>query len=174
MPRTPAHRAIASFLAVAMFWSFGAAVAAPSAATLTGTVYADDVKTPLAGATVVVTDSSGRTIASSPTGGDGAFKVAAIPPGTCSVALETADGRFPIATAVSLAPGQTRGVHVALKGSATDEDKKNKKKGAATLGESRGTGAMIAVLIGFVAAGAELINRGNDESQAPSPSQPGD
>jgi len=87
--------------------------------------------------------------------------------------LQTADGRFPVATPVSLAPGQTRSVHVALKGR-SDQDEKNKKKGAAATGEGRGTGAMIAVLIGVVAAGAAAISYGNDHNQQPatSPSTP--
>ena len=174
MTNRSARRAVSTALTLALFWPFGAALAAPATATLAGTVYADDVKTPLAGATIVVTDPAGRTLSSIPTGANGAFKIEAIPAGTCTVALETADGRFPIATPVALAPGQTRGVHVALKGKATDEEEKKKKKGAGYVpGEGRGTGAMIAVLVGFVAAGAEIINRGNDDDQTTqSPSTP--
>jgi len=170
---TLARRVVAVASILAFHVPFAAALAAPATATLTGTVYAGDVKTPLAGATVVVTGAAGKILASEPTGADGSFTVDAIPAGSCHVTLQTADGRFPVATPVSLAPGQTRSVHVALKGR-SDQDEKNKKKGAAATGEGRGTGAMIAVLIGVLAAGAAAISYGNDHNQQPatSPSTP--
>jgi len=145
-----AHRIVASSLIVALVVVTAPAFAAPVPATLTGTVYADDVVTPLAGATVVVTDVNGVKLASQPTGADGAFTVAAVAPGQTTLALETKNGSFAVATPVTLAPGETRGVHLALK--ASTESKEKKKKGGAywTGGE---IAAMSAVLVGFVAAG---------------------
>ena len=111
-------RMIASSLIVALVLATSPVFAAPPAATLTGTVYASDVTTPLAGATVVVTDASGAKLASQPTAADGTFTVAAVAPGRAALALETKHGSFAVATPVTLAPGETKGVYLALKGKA--------------------------------------------------------
>ena len=58
MSLIPRHL-IASTLVVALTAATSPTFAAPAAATLTGTVYGDDVKTPFEGATVVVTDVNG-------------------------------------------------------------------------------------------------------------------
>ena len=146
-----AHRFTASSLIVALVLVTSPAFSAPAPATLTGTVYADDVVTPLVGATVVVTDVNGVKLASQPTGADGAFTVAAVTPGRSALALETKEGSFAVATPVTLAPGETRGVHLALKANAGSKEKNKKKGGAAWTGGE--IAAMSAVLVGFVAAG---------------------
>jgi hypothetical protein len=173
MSQMPRHF-IASTLVVAIVAASAPTFAATAAATLTGTVYGDDVKTPLAGATVVVTDAKGAKISSQPTAKDGAFTIASIPPGSSTLALETKDGAFAVATPVTLAPGETRGVHLALKGkadSAEEKEKKKKKGGAYWTGGA--ITAMTAVLLGFVAAA--VINEGDDPAGtggAVSPSAP--
>lgn len=168
-------RLVASVLVVSLTGLTAPAFAAPSTATLKGTVLSDDVKTPMAGVTVVVTDGAGQRVASSPTGSDGAFTVPDLGAGTTRIALETAEGSFPIATPVVLAPGQVRGVRVALKGRADEDEKKKKKGGAVPPDGGRGLGAMIAVLVGFVAAGAVAISQSGDDEKAPaSPSNPED
>ena len=108
---------IASTLAVALVLATSPALAAPTPApaTLTGTVFAGDVTTPLAGATIVVTDAAGVKSASQPTGADGAFAIASLTPGPGALTLETKDGSFPVATPITLAPGATVGVRLALK-----------------------------------------------------------
>ena len=169
-------RLVASIL-VASLTGFVAPVgaAAPATATLTGTVLADDVRTPLQGVTVVVSDAAGRSISSAPTGADGAFAVSQIAAGTTRVSLATADGSFPIATPVVLAPGQTRGVRVALKAKQESEEEKKKKAAAVPPSDGgKGLGAMIAVIVGFVAAGAVAISQSGDDGNTPaaSPSNP--
>jgi len=150
--------------------AFAAPVSAPAPATLTGTVYANDVVTPLAGAVVVLTDVNGAKVSSKPTGANGAFTVVAVPPGRTALALETKDGSFAVATPVTLAPGETRGVQLALK--ASGEPKKEKRAGGTgwTGGE---IASMTCVIIGFAAAGWLAYDRANeDEPQPASPFTP--
>jgi Carboxypeptidase regulatory-like domain len=162
------HRLTASILAFALATSFVPAFAAPRTATLDGTVLAGEATTPLAGAVVIVTDASGTRIASIPTGRDGTFAIAAIPAGRVTLAVRTDGETYEVATPVQLAPGETRGVQVALKARSG-----KKRAGAATVpAEGTGTGAMIAVLVGFVAAGAAAIHRNNETKVPASPSSP--
>ena len=171
-------RFVASILVVALTGFAAPVVAAPTPATLTGTVLGNDVRTPLAGVTVVVTDAAGLSLNSAPTGADGTFAIPNVAPGTTRITLSTADGSFPIGTPVVLAPGQTRGVRVALKAKQeSDEEEKKKKAAAVPPGDGgRGLGAMIGVLVGFVAAGAVAISQSGDDDNIPaaSPSNPND
>jgi hypothetical protein len=160
-----AHRIVASSLIVALVVVTAPAFAAPAPATLTGTVYADDVVTPLAGATVVVTDVNGVKLASQPTGADGAFTVAAVTPGRSALALETKEGSFAVATPVNLAPGETRGVHLALKANADSKEKKKKGGGAYWTGGE--IAAMTVVLVGFVGAAWVGYDQTNDDNPPP-------
>jgi hypothetical protein len=166
---------IATTLAVALVLATSPALAAPTPApaTLTGTVFASDVTTPLAGATVVVTDAAGVKSASQPTGADGAFAIASLTPGPGALTLETKDGSFPVATPITLAPGATVGVRLALKAEGdTPEAKKEKKKGGA--GWTGGAiGAMTAVLVGFAAAAVLAVDASKVDSTV-SPSTPAD
>ena len=168
------RRLVASSLIPVLMAATAPAFAAPAPATLTGTVYADDVATPLAGATVVVTDANGVKTASQPTRANGVFVVPAVAPGRAELALTTDQGSFAVATPVTLAPGETRGVHLALKGrgKADDGEKKKKKGGGAgwTAGEIT---SMTVVLVGFAAAGWLAYDRANeDETQPASPYTP--
>lgn len=174
MTHHPARRIVAASVVVALIAMYAPAFAAPATATVTGTVFGDSLDKPLAGVTVVVTDAAGATISSRPTTRDGAFTVAGLAPGRQQLTIQTGDGDFGVATPVTLAPGETRGVHLALRGKSGDDDDKKKKKGAA--GWTAGAKAsMIAVLVGFVAAGAVGINQaGNDSKPPASPSAPPD
>ena len=160
---------ISSTLVVALVVATAPAFAAPSPATLTGTVFASDVKTPLAGATVVVTDVNGVKTASQPTGTDGAFSVRSLTPGRIALALETKDGSFAVATPVTLAPGEARGVHLALK-SGSDPNEEKKKSGGGPYWTGGAIGSMTAVLVGFVAAA--LVNSHELREGPTSPSLP--
>ena len=55
-------------------------------------VLGNDVRTPLAGVTVVVTDAAGRSVSSAPTGADGTFSVPDVNAGTTHIALTTEGG----------------------------------------------------------------------------------
>ena len=171
MTTSALRRSIASWLVAGLLSPIlPAAAAAPAPATLTGTVFMGDGTKPLPGATIVVIDAAGREAASAPTTADGAFAVKGIAPGTCTVALLASGERYAIATPVALAPGQTRGMQVALK------SKGGKKGGtvAAPSGNGPALGAMIAVSVGFVAAGAVAVDKANNDSTPASPSGPGD
>ena len=150
------HRMIASSLIVAVVMAASPVFAAPASARLTGTVYANDVSTPLAGATVVVTDANGARLASQPTAADGTFTVNAVAPGRTALAIETKEGAFALATPVTLAPGETKGVYLALKASTDPNQEKEKKKGGAAWTGGEIT-AMTVVLVGFLAAGAAMV-----------------
>ena len=163
---------MASSLILALVMATAPAFATPAPATLTGTVYANDVVTPLAGAVVVVTDVNGAKISSKPTGANGAFTVVAVPPGRTALTLETKEGSFAVATPVTLAPGETRGVQLALK--ASGDTKKEKEKRAGATGWTGGEiASMTCVLVGFAAAGWLAYDRANeDEAQPASPYVP--
>jgi hypothetical protein len=157
---------MATSLVVALVTLYAPAFAAPGTATLTGTVFGENVSSPLTGATVVVTDANGVKLASQPTSVTGAFTVAGVAPGRQSLAIETNDGSFAIATPITLAPGETRGVHLALKAAASDEKEKKKKKPAGYW-TSGAKAAMIAVIVGFAAAGAYGISQAGDDTKFP-------
>src|SRR5512147_1259771 len=88
----------ATSLVVALVAMTAPAFAAPAGATLTGTVFGEHVGTPLAGATVIVTDASGTKVASQPTGPQGTFTVTGLAAGRQTLTLETKDGAFVVAT----------------------------------------------------------------------------
>lgn len=171
MSLIPRHL-IASTLVLALTAATSPTFAAPAAATLTGTVYGDDVKTPFEGATVVVTDVNGVRLASQPTAADGAFTIKSIAPGRSALSLETKDGSFAVSTPVTLAPGELRGVHLAVKSAADASGGGSSAKA----GGSGWTGGAIAaasvVLIGFVAAA--VVNSDNETASGGtvSPSTP--
>ena len=139
-------RLVASILVVSLSGFVAPAGAATGSATLTGTVL----------------------------GADGTFTVSDLGAGTTRLALSTTDGSFAVATPVVLAPGQTRGVRVALKAKAENDDDKKKGGAVPPSDGGKGMGAMIAVLVGFVAAGAVAIGQSGDDGNNPaaSPSNP--
>jgi hypothetical protein len=157
---------VALCLAAAVVVASAPAWAAPAPAALTGTVYANDVTTPLAGATVVVTDAKGVKLASRPTGADGAFLVADLAPGRVNLALETKDGAFAVGTPVTLAPGETRGVHLALKGGNSSTG--GSASGGGTKNWTGGSiAAMTVVIVGFVAAGVAVNDNKSSDPASP-------
>jgi hypothetical protein len=115
----------------------------------------------------VVTDANGADRL--PADADsGAFAFPDVTPGRTVLTLETASGSFAVATAVTLAPGETRGVHLALKAGRGSKD----AKGTTTQGGSGWSGGAIAgmtvVIVGFVAAAAVAIDQQNNENASPS------
>jgi hypothetical protein len=68
---------------------------------------------------------------------------------------------------VTLAPGETKGVHLALKsnGKAADDDKKKKSGGAGWTGGE--IASMTVVLVGFAAAGWLAYDKANEDVAAP-------
>ena len=171
-----ARQLTSSALTVAMFLTTLPALASPPAATLTGTVYAGDLKTPLAGATVVAIDATGATLSSSPTPADGAFTIPSLAPGRTALTLQTAEGSFAVATPVTLAPGASVGVRIALKASGEPPEDKDKDRKGGGYWSAGSITAMTAILVGFAAAAAVNYDRHSSDEQAPaaSPSTPED
>jgi hypothetical protein len=163
MPSATIKRLMATAVVVSLLAMYAPAFAAPAPATLTGTVYGDNVTAPLAGATVLVTDANGTKLSSQPTAANGGFSVSGVAPGSQRLAIETKDGVFAVATPINLAPGETKGVHLALKAAGDSEEKK--KKGTGTYWTGGAKAAMIAVIVGFAAAGAIGISQAGDDSQ---------
>jgi hypothetical protein len=104
---------------------------------------------------------------------DGAFAIASLTPGPGALTLETKDGAFPVATPITLAPGATVGVRLALKAEGGTPEEKKKKKGGGAGWTGGAIGAMTAVLIGFAAA-AVLADDASKEESSVSPSTPAD
>jgi hypothetical protein len=159
----------AASLVVALASAGATTFAAPPQATLTGSLFGLGTTAPLAGATVAVTDAAGTTLTSDLTGTDGSFRIAGVTPGRQLLTIATTGGAYEVATPITLAPGETRNVHLALGRAGGDEDKK-KKKGDGAYWTSGAKGAMIAVLVGVVAAGAYGISQAGDSSTQPSAS----
>jgi hypothetical protein len=160
-------------LTVAMT-SFASVLAGPATANLEGTVLAAG-SAPLAGATVTLTDGAGASLSSAVTSADGRFRLEGVIPGRRSISITTAGVDYDVATPIVLAPGQTRSVHVALRRAGDDDKKKKKDGGGYWTGGAKG--AMIAVLVGFAAAGAVGISQAGDDSTtqpSASPSNPND
>jgi hypothetical protein len=176
MPSASARQITSSVLAVALLVATTPALASPPAATLTGTVYAGDLTTPLAGATVVASDASGAILSSTPTSADGAFTIPSLAPGRTALTLRTSEGSFAVATPVTLAPGASVGVRIALKASSESPEGDDKDRRGAGYWSAGSITAMTAVLVGFAAALVVNADRHNDEEQAPvaSPSAPED
>ena len=91
---------------------------AASTASLSGTVLSVDDSSPLGGATVHVGDSESGTIyTSAPTNPDGNFQLEQLPAGTYELAVEMNGGLYLVESLVSLAPGASQRVHLAVKAS---------------------------------------------------------
>lgn len=108
-------RAVAWFLMSSLVLAATPALSDEVPAGVSGEIVAIDGESPLAGSRVHLAEPrSGRTFASEPTGTDGSFGVADVPPGTYQVAIES-DGRLYLVDGpLALAPGETRNVQLAL------------------------------------------------------------
>jgi hypothetical protein len=161
-------KSLATVLVAALAGAAVPAMASPRAATLSGTVMT--AATPLAGVLVVVKDAAGDRLASATTAADGSFALTDVAPGVRTLGVETAQGAFDVATPITLAPGETKGVHLAVRQEG-DEEKKKKKGGAYGAGSKAG---MIVTIVGFaVMAGLAIDSTSDDGNTQPaSGSQP--
>ena len=144
------------------------AFAAPAPATLQGTVIAA-AATPLVGVLVVVKDAEGTRLASAKTAADGSFKVDAVPAGVRTIGVETPQGAFDVATPITLAPGETKGVHLAVRQASDDDDD---DKGAAAGPSGGSMAAMIVTIVGFAVMGGLAIDSINDDDPTTFPASP--
>ena len=143
-----------------------AAQATPTA-TVAGTVISAGHAAPVAGAVVVVRDASGNAISSEPTAADGAYAVTGIAPGVETLSLQTRDGAYAIDTPITLAPGESRTVHLAMRAE-SDDDKKKKKGAAAVPPSGSAIAAMVVTIVGFAGMAALAIDSSkNDQNKPP-------
>jgi len=168
MSHSNATKLVASALVVALAGAGSVSFAAPPTAILTGSVLGAQANAPLVGATVVVTDAAGAALTSSPTAADGSFTVTGVPAGRQKLTIATEGGSFDVVTPIVLAPGETKSVRVALRRAGDADDKDKKKGGGYWTGGAKG--AMIAVLVGFAAAGAYGISQSGDDETQPAAS----
>ena len=100
---------------------------------LTGFIYAQDLKTPVAGAVVKIRNiEDGRELASAPTGADGLYTIAGVPPGRYMLGVTSGEGDFNFDYAVSVKAGELGKLTVSLTAEAKArrvQDVSVKKKG---------------------------------------------
>jgi Carboxypeptidase regulatory-like domain len=160
---------LASVLVAAVAATTAPVFAAPAPATLQGTVIAA-AATPMVGVLVVVKDVDGTRLAAAKTAADGSFKVDAVPAGVRTIGVETPEGAFDVATPITLAPGEIKGVQLAVR-QAKDDDDDDKK--AAAGGPSGGAmAAMIVTIVGFAVMGGLAIDSMGDDDPTTVPASP--
>lgn len=170
MNRSLLPRVFAVFMSVALIASTSPLTAAPAPGSLTGSVVAADGKAPLTGAVVHVADTvSHAVISSAPTGSDGSFAIAEIPAGTYEVGIQAGRELYLVRTPVTLAPGQSRSVALAVR-PADDEE-----PGRVGSGSPRGwNNPLVAslIVVGSAIALGLVIDQVTDDDDSTSPSQP--
>ena len=126
-------------------------VLASAPALLEGAVVA---QAPIAGARVELADRAGTIVASVPVGETGTFLVESVPAGTYRVAVTTADGTYATAQPLTLAPGSSRNVQIAVKQQGTGGGSGSGDFWSSKWGKFTG----VAIVVGGAALGAWLIN----------------
>ena len=134
-------------------------------ATLRGAVVSIVDEAPLVGVRLHVGDpKSGRVFTSEPTGTDGGFRLEHLPPATYEVAVQTGDALFIAGSAIRLAPGQVRGIDVALNPQMADDPQTAGKPQPAkgSLWSNPATAALI--VLGAAVVLGVVIDEATDDS----------
>ncbi len=154
--------------------SLAVPAADPATVTLRGHVVAPS-GSPLAGAVVHVADPrTGDLVASRPTGSDGAFEAGALRPAAYALGVESEGKLFVVDSPVTLAPGQTRTVTVALPAHAAMEPSDQADPEAAKDAFTWWNNPLVASLVvvtGAIVLGI-LIDQATDDDPKASPSAP--
>ena len=142
-----------------------ALAAAP--ALLEGSVTGDAA---LASARVELADRDGSIVASAPVAENGAFRMEGVPAGAYRVAVTTPAGAYVVGSAVTLAPGSSQNVQIAVK-------QQGQGGGAGSPGfwdTKWGKVAGVGMIAGGVLLAVALVDNSDDASSTPpaSPSQP--
>jgi len=115
MNARPSTRFLAALLASALPFMAIPAGAADTAATLTGSIVRSETAAPLVGARLHVGDpKTDRMYSSTPADTEGSFVLAELPSATYSLAVEAEGGLYVVETPLSLAPGTTRTLNLAV------------------------------------------------------------
>lgn len=152
--------------------------AEPGAASLQGHVIARDGESPLAGARVHVREVRGDDFFSSGwTGPDGRFEVGGLPAALYEVAVEADGGLYLVDAPLTLAPGQTRSLQLAVKPNTDtrDEEDDDDRPGAVVVrGWSNPLTATLIVLGSAIGVGVliESLDTTGGRTKTASPSAP--
>lgn len=114
----------------ALMWVMNPASAAGTTARVSGAIVRSADQAPVTGARLHMGDpKSGQMFSSDPTGDDGSFVLAELPPATYSLAVEAEGGLFLVETPLVLAPGAAQTLNLSVmaqpinaKGTGKDDD----------------------------------------------------
>lgn len=113
-PRLPSEF-LATALILCLPWVALPVGAAEVAATLTGSIVHSGDQSPVPGAKLHAGDpKTGRIFSSNPASDDGSFVLGDLPPSTYALAVESEGGLYLVETPLSLAPGTTRTLNLAV------------------------------------------------------------
>ena len=156
------HSVTAKVLAVALVLSLQSLFMPVSAddqtASVSGTVLSSGTHEPLPGAKLYAADpKSGELFPSTTTGADGSFTVEGLPPSTYELAVESDGNLYLVGAPLTLAPGQTQNVNVAInpQGAASpEEQEKEKHRGGTGIWNNPLTAALViagaAIVLGVI------------------------
>lgn len=99
---------------------------------------------------------------------DGSFRIDGLAAGPAAIAVETAEGLFEVVTPVSIAPGTTRSVQVAIKGRQDSKPEDEEERKALGLWDNPLT-ATLAVVGGAILVGL-LVDQLTDDDESPTAS----
>lgn len=171
----PSSEFLATVLILSLPWAALPVGAADVAATLTGSIVHFDDQSPVPGAKLHVGDpKTGQIFSSKPANDDGSFVLGDLPPSTYALAVESDGGLYVVETPLSLAPGTTRTLNLAVRPQPINLNKKNDDEeddGPWGLKENPLTAALaltgIAVLVGIVVWGDSEGSGGPSSPSAP-------
>jgi hypothetical protein len=142
------------------------AIASEPGAKLTGSILEAGNDTPLGGAKLHLGDpKTGEIYTSAPSLRDGTFEIADVPPSTYEVAVESDGGLYLVQSPITLAPGQSQAVNLAINpqmaDSPADTEEKKKNKGGTGVWNNPATAALI--VVGAAVVLGLLINAATDD-----------
>ncbi len=122
-PHGPFRKVLAGLLVVVTPLALAPAAAAGAGASLEGTIFVLEDKTPVEGAVLHAGNVRTGELYSSPVSdSDGAFSLGDLPPAAYQLAVETDEGLYLVGTTVPLEPGQARDIHLGLRPDASADD----------------------------------------------------
>jgi len=177
MNARPSTRVLSALLASALPFMAIPAGAGETAATLTGSIVRSENAAPLVGAKLHVGDpKTDRIYTSSPADAEGSFVLAELPPSTYSLAVEAEGGLYLVETPLSLAPGTTRTLNLAVTPQpvnlSDDDDSKDKGGNKFSFKENPLTATLLFLGIVTVIGVALGGSSSSSNNVPPSPSTP--
>jgi hypothetical protein len=158
-------KVLATGLIVALQTFYVPVAAAPSTASLSGSILSATGETPMGGVKVHAGDPrTGAIYSSELTAADGSYAIAELPPASYELAVESDGVLYVVTTPVQLAPGQSQSVNLAVNtdtAPSPEEAEEKKKRRTATFWRNPFWAALI-VLGGAFAVGA-IISAATDD-----------